>query len=207
MARAERRTRPRRRRIRRALPWAAGVLVLALAGGAAAAYQTGRLDDWFGNEPPAPLVAPVPGFTAAPAPTPRAVARTAPSPRPTERAVRRALGLALDDPHLADLRAVVAPLTGRPVLDDGHGVSTPASTLKLLTAAAALEALGPDRTFATRVVADGRHGIVLVGGGDPFLESKQPTEGPARHDASLQALAALTAKKLGSRGVTRVHLA
>ena len=197
MARAERRTRPRRRRIRRALPWVAGVLVLALAGGAAAAYQTGRLDDWFGNEPPAPLVAPVPGFTAAPAPTPRAVARTAPSPRPTERAVRRALGLALDDPHLADLRAVVAPLTGRPVLDDGHGVSTPASTLKLLTAA----------TFATRVVADGRHGIVLVGGGDPFLESKQPTEGPARHDASLQTLAALTAKKLGSRGVTKVHLA
>jgi D-alanyl-D-alanine carboxypeptidase/D-alanyl-D-alanine-endopeptidase (penicillin-binding protein 4) len=193
--------------MRRALPWVAGVLVLALAGGAAAAYQTGRLDDWFGDGSPAPLVAPVPGFTAPPVPTPRAVARTAPSPRPTERAVRRALGPALDDPHLADLRAVVAPLTGRPVLDDGHGVSTPASTLKLLTAAAALEVLGPDRTFATRVVADGRHGIVLVGGGDPFLESKQSTEGPARHDASLQTLAARTAKKLGSRGVTKVHLA
>jgi serine-type D-Ala-D-Ala carboxypeptidase/endopeptidase (penicillin-binding protein 4) len=197
----------RRRRGRRAFAWVAVGLVLVLAGGAAAAYQTGRLDDWFGDGPSAPLVAPVPGFTAPPAPTPRAVARTARSPRPTEQAVRRALGPALDDPHLADLRAVVAPLTGRPVLDDGHGVSTPASTLKLLTAAAALEALGPDRTFATRVVADGRHGIVLVGGGDPFLESKQPTEGPARHDASLQTLAALTAKKLGSRGVSEVHLA
>jgi len=185
----------------------AGVLVLALAGGAAAAYRTGRLDDWLGDGPPSPLVAPVPGFTAPPAPTPRPVARAARSPRPTERAVRRALEPALDDPSLADLRAVVAPLTGRPVLDDGRGASMPASTLKLLTSAAALEALGPDRTFATRVVADGRHAIVLVGGGDPFLEGKQPTEGPARRDASLQTLASLTAKKLRSRGVSKVRLA
>jgi len=152
-------------------------------------------------------VAPVPGFTAPPAPTPRPVARAARSPRPTERAVRRALEPALDDSSLADLRAVVAPLTGRPVLDDGRGASMPASTLKLLTSAAALEALGPDRTFATRVVADGRHAIVLVGGGDPFLEGKQPTEGPARRDASLQTLASLTAKKLRSRGVSKVRLA
>jgi D-alanyl-D-alanine carboxypeptidase/D-alanyl-D-alanine-endopeptidase (penicillin-binding protein 4) len=197
----------RRSRVRRALPWVAGVLVLALAGGAAAAYQTGRLDDGLGDGPPSPLVAPVPGFTAPPAPTPRPVARAARSPRPTERAVRRALEPALDDPSLADLRAVVAPLTGRPVLDDGRGASMPASTLKLLTSAAALEALGPDRTFATRVVADGRHAIVLVGGGDPFLEGKQPTEGPARRDASLQTLASLTAKKLRSRGVSKVRLA
>ena len=202
MARAQRRS-----RVRRALPWVAGVLVLALAGGAAAAYQAGRLDDWLGDGPPSPLVAPVPGFTAPPAPTPPPVARAARSPRPTERAVRRALEPALDDPSLADLRAVVAPLTGRPVLDDGRGASMPASTLKLLTSAAALEALGPDRTFATRVVADGRHAIVLVGGGDPFLEGKQPTEGPARRDASLQTLASLTAKKLRSRGVSKVRLA
>jgi serine-type D-Ala-D-Ala carboxypeptidase/endopeptidase (penicillin-binding protein 4) len=183
-----------------------GVLVLALAGGAAAAYQTGRLEDWFGDHP-APLVAPVPGFTAPGAPVPRAVARTAPSVRPTDRAVRRALGPALNDLHLADLRAVVAPLDGAPVLDLGHGSSTPASTLKLLTAVAALEVLRPETTFATRVVAAGRRGIVLVGGGDPFLESKQHTEGPARHDASLQRLASLTAKKLRGGGVTAVRLA
>ncbi len=205
MARAERRSRPRSR-IRRALPWVAGVLILALAGGTAAAYQTGRLDDWFGDDTPAPLVAPVPGFTAPPAPTPPAVARTAPSRRPAARCVRRALRPALRDPHLADLRAVVAPLTGRPVLDDGDGPSTPASTLKLLTAAAALRTLGPARTFATRVVDDGRRGIVLVGGGDPFLENEQPTKGPARHDASLQTLAGLTARQLQARGDAKVHL-
>ena len=196
----------RDRRRRRVLPWLAAVLVLALAGGGAAAYRTGLLDDWFGNGTAPPLVAPVPGFTASPGPTPRPVARTASSPRPTERAVRRALGPALKDPHLADLRAVVAPLDGRPVLDDGHGPATPASTLKLLTAAAALETLGPDRTFATRVVADGRRGIVLVGGGDPFLAATQPRHGSARHDASLQTLAALTAKKLRARGSAVVRL-
>ncbi len=201
------RTDPRRRRSRRrVLAWVAGVLVLALAGGGVAAYETGRLDQWLGNDV-APIVAPVPGFTAPAAPTPRPVARPAQSGRPSAVAVRRGLAAALVDPHLADLRAVVAPLHGRPVLDLGHGSSTPASTLKLLTSAAALEALGPDHTFATRVVKDGRKRIVLVGGGDPFLASKQPADGPARHDASLQTLARLTARELRARGDRSVRLA
>jgi len=207
VARAARRSR-RRSRTRRALPWVAGVLVLAVAGGGAAAYETGHLDYWFGTDAPPPaIIAPVPGFTAPTAEVPPAVARPAPSSQPREGAVRRALAPALKDPHLFDLRAVVAPLFGRPVLDDGHGTSTPASTLKLLTAPAALETLGPDRTFATRVVADGRTAIVLVGGGDPFLASTQPTEGVARRDASLQTLARLTAQRLLATGTKSVRLA
>ena len=203
MARTER----RRRRGRRALLWVTGVLVLALAGGAAAAYETGRLDDWFGDGPAPPLVAPVPGFTPSAVPTPGVVARTAPSPRPTTACVRRALQPEMRDPHLFDLRAVVAPLTGHPVLDVGGGTSTPASTLKLLTTTAALRVLGPRHTFATRVMADGRRSIVLVGGGDPFLEDQQPTSGPGRHDASLQTLAADTARRLHRHGVDEVRLA
>ncbi len=69
---------------------------------------------------------------------------------------------------------------------DGRRRVMPASTLKLLTTTAALEALGPDRTFATRVV--GGRQLTLVGGGDPFLAGKQPTTGPRRGDASLQTL-------------------
>ena len=47
----------------------------------------------------------------------------------------------------------------------------PASTTKLLTGLAALEALGPDARFRTTVVqVDGR--IVLVGGGDPALSQR-----------------------------------
>jgi serine-type D-Ala-D-Ala carboxypeptidase/endopeptidase (penicillin-binding protein 4) len=197
-----------RSRGRRLLPWVVGVLVLALAGGGVAAYRTGHLDYWFGDDDaPPPLVAPVPGFTAPAASTPHAVARPAPPSQPSTQAVRRALSPVLSDPHLFDLRAVVAPLTGDPVLDIGHGTSMPASTLKLLTCTAALEALGPDRTFATRVVADGRKAIVLVGGGDPFLASTQPTSDPARRGASLQGLARLAAQKLRAAGTTSVRLA
>jgi serine-type D-Ala-D-Ala carboxypeptidase/endopeptidase (penicillin-binding protein 4) len=194
------------RRRHRWLPWISLVLVLAIAGGATAAWRTGRLADWLGDDASTPLTTPVPGFTPPAAPEPRPVARPAPSGRPDPARVRRALAPELADPHLADLRAVVAPLQGRPVLDDGHGTSVPASTLKLLTATAALEVLGPNRTFATRVVADSRGRIVLVGGGDPFLAGKQPTDGPARHDASLQTLARLTATSLKQRHLRSVSL-
>ncbi|WP_445442217.1 D-alanyl-D-alanine carboxypeptidase/D-alanyl-D-alanine-endopeptidase [Clavibacter sp. km1a] len=45
-----------------------------------------------------------------------------------------------------------------------------ASTMKVLTAAAAVEALGPDRRISTRVVQGARADtVVLVGGGDPTL--------------------------------------
>ena len=45
----------------------------------------------------------------------------------------------------------------------------PASTAKLMTAVAALETLGPDHRFVTRVCQAGDH-IYLVGGGDPALD-------------------------------------
>src|SRR3954471_22552186 len=87
-----------RRGRRRVLPWVAGVVVLALAGGAAAAYETGRLDEWVGDgDVPPPPGAPVPGYTAPTTPTPGAIARTAPSPRPAPACVSRAL-----KPELAD---------------------------------------------------------------------------------------------------------
>ena len=87
-------------------------------------------------------------------------------------AVRRALGGLLDDPRLGRRVGVaVAGLDGRPVLTDGPGVVTPASTLKLLTCLAALETLGPEHRFTTSVVAAGRD-VTLVGGGDPLLASE-----------------------------------
>ncbi|MBU3702403.1 MAG: D-alanyl-D-alanine carboxypeptidase/D-alanyl-D-alanine-endopeptidase [Acidimicrobiia bacterium] len=55
----------------------------------------------------------------------------------------------------------------------------PASTLKMATALAALDVLGPDRTLPTRFVSDGRveKGVLegdlwVVGGGDPILTTK-----------------------------------
>lgn len=209
MAPRVRRGRPRDRSLGGALfRWGPVLLVLAVLAGATAAYHYDLGTRWFGAAPDAvPTSPPVPGLTLEPVPPPRAVARPAPSGHPAPASVRRVLGPALKDPHLADLRAVVAPLTGPPVLDDGRGSSMPASTLKLLTATAALEALGPDHTFATRVVADGRRRVTLVGGGDPFLTGKRPTDPAERGDASLQALAAATARELRARGVSAVSLA
>lgn len=200
------RRRPRRRR--RVVAWVSGVLVVVLAGATATAYETGWLAAWLGQDQ-APAAAGVPGYTPPAVPTPAPVARAVAPHAVDAAAVRRALAGPLGNPHLYDLRAVVAPLSGSPVLDHGTGPSMPASTLKLLTTTAALETLGPSHTFATRVVAGPRHGIVLVGGGDPFLEGRQPTSGPERRDASLQTLAHLTAQALrsqGSRGSRPVSL-
>lgn len=47
----------------------------------------------------------------------------------------------------------------------------PASALKVLTAAAALQVLGPDHRFRTRVLDLGDRTLVLEGGGDPTLAS------------------------------------
>ena len=185
MARRDRVQKPRGRSLGgTAFRWVPVVLVLVLLGGAAAAYHYDLGTRWFGAAPD-PTSPPVPGLTLPSVPSPRAVARPAPAGRPAPSSVRRHLSPALDDPDLAELRAVVAPLSGPPVLADGTGVSMPASTLKLLTAATALEVLGPDHTFATRVVAQGRRSLTLVGGGDPYLTSKRQ-RGPAPRDASLQ---------------------
>ena len=80
----------------------------------------------------------------------------------------------LDDPAVGAQvgAAVLDPATDELLLDDdATGVHVPASTTKLLTGLAALEALGPDARFRTTVVqVDGR--IVLVGGGDPALSQR-----------------------------------
>lgn len=84
--------------------------------------------------------------------------------------VRRALAPLLEDDDLGPhVLAAVTGLDGSPAYTDGDGAAIPASTLKLLTAAAALEALGPEHTFATTVRSEGPRRVVLVGGGDPLL--------------------------------------
>lgn len=78
----------------------------------------------------------------------------------------------------------------------------PASTTKLLTAAAVLKVFGPDHRFATSVVADGDR-IVLVGGGDPQLTS---FPSPPTGNASLVRLARVTAQRLQEAGAGAVTL-
>jgi D-alanyl-D-alanine carboxypeptidase/D-alanyl-D-alanine-endopeptidase (penicillin-binding protein 4) len=72
----------------------------------------------------------------------------------------------------------------------------PASTMKLLTSAAALSILGPERTFATKVVSGPGRRIILVGGGDPYLESKADDERASLADLARSAAAALRKQKV-----------
>ena len=78
------------------------------------------------------------------------------------------------------LLARVADAQTGTVLYDSYGSTpaAPASTGKLLTAAAILGVHPPSYRFATTVV-DGWHGtIVIVGGGDPTLSARAEGKAP-----------------------------
>ncbi len=91
---------------------------------------------------------------------------------PTAAGVGTALAAILKDPSLGPHHGIYVydASRGKPVFSVGAATPyTPASTLKLLTTVSALATLGPDHTFATKVVSTGKGSIVLVGGGDPLL--------------------------------------
>lgn len=79
----------------------------------------------------------------------------------------------------------------------------PASTLKILTAAAALEALGPNSTLATTSMAVGDV-VYLVGGGDATLGRSSKRDSQPDGPATIRRLAWDTA--LALRGTTTVDL-
>ncbi|MEU9057745.1 D-alanyl-D-alanine carboxypeptidase/D-alanyl-D-alanine-endopeptidase [Streptomyces sp. NPDC048430] len=105
----------------------------------------------------------------------------------------------LDAPALGSVRTavVVDAATGKQLYARGAGTPmTPASTVKIATAAAALSALGPAHRIATtvRLSPDSRT-LTLVGGGDPTLDK-----------AALRSLAADTARSLRDAGAGPVRL-
>lgn len=153
--------------------WLPVVLVLGVLVAATTVFV---LDD-TPPEPDTPAaVPPPPGLDLPDVVAPAPVAEEA-SGTPDAAKVRRALAGLLDDPDLGShVLAMVAGLDGEVLYISGSDAAVPASTLKLLTTAAALETLGPDHTFATSVVADGPRRVVLVGGGDPLLSAEDLTK-------------------------------
>ena len=82
----------------------------------------------------------------------------------------------------ADLAAAVAPFDACAVVADASGTVAsvnpdatfaPASTLKLLTATNAIDTLGPDFRFTTRVQRDAAGNLVVRGAGDPLLATPE----------------------------------
>jgi D-alanyl-D-alanine carboxypeptidase/D-alanyl-D-alanine-endopeptidase (penicillin-binding protein 4) len=107
--------------------------------------------------------------------------------------------------------AVADPASPALLFDEHAGDGfAPASTNKVVTAVAALSALGPDDRFATRVLQSPDSAatpmIVLVGAGDPTLSTQGPSSDPGYRPASLEDLAARTAAALQAKGVKSVTL-
>jgi D-alanyl-D-alanine carboxypeptidase/D-alanyl-D-alanine-endopeptidase (penicillin-binding protein 4) len=103
---------------------------------------------------------------------------------------------------------VVDVLTGEHLTQLGQDTArTPASTLKLLTGAAALAELGPDTTLPTRAVTGASpDDVVLVGGGDMLLAPGKGDPAAVNGHAGLADLARSTAAALEKAGTTRVSL-
>jgi len=182
---------PRRRRRRRGDPRVRRradlrrrLLALALAGLAVGVVAA------FGRPPADPTTGPSPGRRAAA--TPLLSPRRAPGPVVDGAGTQRLDSeLAAVTSRVGDgscyLVAPEAPGAGPLVGRRGDVALVPASTLKLATATAALDVLGPEARLTTRVVADAAPDaggsvsrLFLVGGGDPLLATP---EGRARREA------------------------
>jgi len=125
---------------------------------------------------------------------------------------------ALVDRFLADPRlgtstgvSVVDLATGQTLASSSADVPRiPASNVKLLTATAALEVLGPDSRLRTTVVWDGDAGLTIVAGGDMMLAAGYGHYGDkpwANGWAGLGELADQVAGALKADGATSVTLA
>ena len=134
---------------------------------------------------------------------------------PTGTGLQSALAAPLSAPALGSrVSAVVTdPATGKILWSQNPDQpSTPASTTKLVTSAAALAVLGPDATFTTKVVGGATQGsatqgsVILVGGGDPTLAVHPFPAGEYPRPATLASLARQTAHTLKSQGRRTVSL-
>ncbi|GAA2377994.1 D-alanyl-D-alanine carboxypeptidase/D-alanyl-D-alanine endopeptidase [Dactylosporangium salmoneum] len=144
--------------------------------------------------------------TTPPVPPPVLAAMDSQAPMPSQAGLSAALAPLLSaqalGPHIT--ASVVDVTTGQSIFSSEQDAAmTPASTTKIVTAAAVLATRGPAYRIPTRVVAGAQPGeVVIVGGGDPTL-SVFPTPyypGAARIDD----LAKQVKQALGDTAPTKV---
>lgn len=155
----------------------AAVVVVLIAGIVGVAAVTPTF-----TEPESPAVsAPEPDPVVA---TPAVSPVPADAPRPDPAALAATLAAPLRNPDLGRFTGSVADaITGEVLWSvDPDAAMTPASTTKILTAAAAMLALPSDHRVTTKVVQGDRPGqVILVGEGDPTLTA-QPVGTPGFYD-------------------------
>lgn len=194
----------------------AATLVVVLVGGAgyvaADAYDV--VPGIVTVEPEQAPAAPFPAAPAAVEPAAVVPALTpldAQAPTPAEESVQELVEEVADDERLGKpddvgvlvLDQLTGEVLGRHHADVGR---IPASTAKLATAVAALDAVDGSTTLDTRVVRGTGDEIVLVGGGDMMLAAGEGDEDAVVGHAGLADLAAQTARALRLEGATTVHL-
>ncbi|MFC0533443.1 D-alanyl-D-alanine carboxypeptidase/D-alanyl-D-alanine endopeptidase [Phytohabitans kaempferiae] len=192
---------------RRGLAATVVVVVLLIAGlvAGAAIVRPGPVDGWLGggDAGPTPTTA---AESPEPPPSPVLVASAANAPAPTPAGVKAALDPVVAGAGLgASLNiSVVDVASGEELYSRGPGVPTiPASTTKLVTAAAVLSARGAAYRIPTRVVAGDKPGeVVIIGGGDPTLAAGPTGTYPGA--ARLDQLAEQVKEALGGTAPTKV---
>lgn len=176
-----------------------GLVLLLIAGVVGLGVMvTGGGSGSSGNDPVAVPEAKLPQLGDA---KPVLAALSTDAPVPDKAALTSKLTPLLAAPGLGTgVSAEVLDVATRNVLLDVGAAdpATPASTAKLLTAAAVLTTLHPSDTIKTTVVAGSSPGeIVLVGGGDPTLSRTAPSQtypgAPTVADLATQVLAAMPA--------------
>lgn len=158
---------------------AAGVLALAAAAVVVAAtvLPAGSGAGVRSRPIPAPVTIATPGVVPVGDDT----------PEPTSSALAAAMSTALSDPNLGHFTGrVTDALTGQELWAQQDDLPMqPASTNKVLTAAAALLALDPGARVTTRVTSSDQPGVVvLVGGGDPTLSTADDSHDTWYRDAA-----------------------
>jgi len=176
----------------------AGLLVLGGVGAVAASSAGWLFASPLDQVTPSTYLDPPP--TADPPAAGLGAVPTGPLPDPAS--LKAAID-AVDRAGVGTIALTVIGADGTSLVDEGAATAMmPASSNKVLTCLTALSYLGADHTFTTKVVDTGS-GIVLVGGGDPYLAN---TAGFSPAQASAVTLAAQTAAALKAQGRTSVGL-
>ena len=124
----------------------------------------------------------------------------------TERIAAAAESLAADSRNTGNTSFVVQDLDGNVLYEmAGETGRLPASSIKILTSAAALYELGPNQTLPTTAIVSGDR-LYLVGGGDIYLASDYGDPDSITGRAGLADLADQVAADFETRGLSSVEL-
>jgi D-alanyl-D-alanine carboxypeptidase/D-alanyl-D-alanine-endopeptidase (penicillin-binding protein 4) len=181
----------------------AALVLVVIAAAGVLVVRPGPVAGWLAADPTArPTASPTPD----PTPTPVLAAADATGTTPTTAGVTAAITPLLKAGSLGPRVnvSIVDAATGDSLFaQNAQTMTTPASTTKLLTAAAVLAARGPAYRLATRAVAGARPGeVVLIGGGDPTMAVNAKGQFPGA--ARLDKLAGEVKKALGEQQPTKV---